>query len=113
MQSHFALNLTSIVVIFFYALTYSTEVVDFVPLTYLNSSTFYTNFGSNQLLSNALNKYHPLVLYLSFIVFFSFAWRYLNLRMNRETFNVVISQGSLKRVWYAVVINFVALWMGS
>ena len=113
MQSHFALNLTSTVVIFFYALTYSTEVVDFVPLTYLNSSTFYTNFGSNQLLSNALNKYHPLVLYLSFIVFFSFAWRYLNLHMNGKTFNVVMSQGSLKGVWYAIVINFVALWMGS
>ena len=112
-QSYFTVNLTSLIVMFLYALTYSTEVVDFIPLTYLNSSTFYTNFGSNQLLSNALNKYHPLVLYLSFIVFFSFSWKYLNLRINRQTFNVLTSQKSLQVVWYAIVINLIALWMGS
>ena len=112
-QSHFALNLTSLIVIFLYIIIYSTEVVDFIPLTYLNSSTFYTNFGSNQLLSNALNKYHPLVLYLSFIVFFSFSWKYVNLRTSRQAFNVITSQGSHQVVWYAIVINFIALWMGS
>jgi len=46
-------------------LLYSVELVDYLVLNSLDIVSVYSYYGINTLLTNTLNRYHPLVFYLS------------------------------------------------
>jgi hypothetical protein len=93
---------------------YSTETLDYSPLSFSHAASMYSNFGSNQLLSNALNKYHPFVLYLSFtLALFTYSLRVLSWQ-TASTFCVsTLNRLWTKARWVVILINLLALWMGS
>lgn len=93
---------------------YSTETLDYSPLSFSHSASMYSNFGSNQLLSNALNKYHPFVLYLSFtLALFTYSLRVLSWPGIALFYTSVLTRLWTKVRWIVILINLLALWMGS
>lgn len=91
----------------------ATECFDFLTLNYTVSSTL-SNSEINALLSNSLNKYHPLLLYwssfLCFITSFTLLWAYLPLLKFERNWNISNYQNLMFRV---LTVNFIALALGS
>ena len=94
--------------------TYSTETLDYSPLTFCHSAALYSNFGSNQLLSNALNKYHPFVLYMSFnLALFTYMSRVFSWGRCASFVGSMTDRFWSQTRWLVITVNLIALWMGS
>ena len=97
-----------------FTFVYSTETLDYSPLTFCHNASIYSNFGSNQLLSNALNKYHPFVLYLSFtLALFAYGFKVLRWNLQANFLELSASRLWSRTQWVIIQINLLALWMGS
>lgn len=94
---------------------YSTELVDYLAVNVSYSSSIYGLCGSNTLLTNTLNRYHPFIFYTSsLLVTISLVQLALSLTPPGKLFTrsklstLVIPMG-----WYSCFVNLLALWMGS
>ena len=99
-----------VLILFFYPI----ELWDYLISNTLVSSPAYHAYGLNTLLTNVLNRYHPLVFYFS--VFFLLAaliamWWGSAARASFAQSRTILTSRSL--TWVAVLINLLALWMGS
>lgn len=93
---------------------YCVELLDFLPLNHSNLTYSYNLYGINQLLSNTMNRYHPLMLYLSFISFGSLLILLLRTSPSSSLHGPVqVAKHLYTFGWCVVVLNLVALWMGS
>ena len=93
---------------------YPIELWDYLTSNVLVSSPAYHAYGLNTLLTNVLNRYHPLVFYLS--VFFLLATTAAMWWSSSSQTPFALSRtipASLSLTWHAVLVNLVALWMGS
>jgi len=95
-------------------LLYPLELVDYLALNTDIFISMYSSYGLNTLLTNVLNRYHPLIFYLSVItlsVVMASSYRSSSqARFNADSISLR-SQPSLG--WLAIWINLLALWMGS
>ena len=94
---------------------YLTELVDFIPLNYFLVSTVSVETASNVLLLNPLNRYHPFIFYLSVVIILYIACAFLlggSCWLSQFMINS-ISYATEYKVIYVVVINWLALWLGS
>ena len=97
-----------------FLLLYPFEVFDHITLNALDLVSSYSTSGLNVLLTNSLNRYHPLVFYLSAIPL-------LSLLMfipfgNLQSYLFLTCTGINKihnQFWWGVILNLIALWMGS
>jgi len=93
---------------------YLTELVDFSTLNLHGDVGSYTLYGVNTLLTNTLNRYHPLVFYASILMFLSPLLTYLVSGFTPPHFQSAESATSLSvRGWEAIRLNLLSLWMGS
>lgn len=94
--------------------SYLIEFVDYTPLNVNDVMTTYTEYGSNVLLTNPLNRYHPFVFYLSAISFFLVTAPSVSTWINFNTFQVRLSLQITKTLsWLSTHVNLIALFMGS
>ena len=96
-------------------LFYSVELVDYLVLNSLDSSVVYSYYGINTLLTNVLNRYHPLVFYFSvgllIVACFGLLKSYL---LKKERLSTIANlHAPYNIIWLLVTVNLVALWMGS
>lgn len=96
-------------------LVYLPEVVDYTPLNVIDLTTSYSNYGLNRLLTNTLNKYHPLVFYFSTCALLSVSYIYVTEVMRSNT---TFKTPSALKYWgytslLAVLVNLLSLFMGS
>lgn len=93
---------------------YPLELVDYLALNAHYGTTTYGAYALNTLLTNTMNRYHPLIFYVStglLALAISFAYA---LRGNLVPFTYPASLTlSIRVSWLALIINLSALWMGS
>lgn len=93
---------------------YPLELVDYLALNAHYGTTTYGAYALNTLLTNTMNRYHPLIFYVStslLALAISFAYA---LRGNFVPFIHPASLTlSIKIGWLALIVNLSALWMGS
>ena len=98
-------------VLYLVLLFYSVELVDYLVLNSLDSSVVYSYYGINTLLTNVLNRYHPLVFYFSvgllIVAFFLLLKDYLGRNQPLSTISVLHAPHNL--VWLWVTVNLIAL----
>lgn len=93
---------------------HSIELNDYLALNALELVTPYGSFGSNFLLTNTLNRYHPLVFYTSTVLLISLLFPIIVFSLHARPF-----QFNQRWWWtdrlapFATLINLLALWMGS
>lgn len=95
-------------------LAYPIELGDYVTSNLTCSNFIYHSCGSNILLTNLLNKYHPFIFYISAIWLISIAFKLYLLPIPKRNFseslNAAVPQVQL---WGVLLTNLLALWMGS
>jgi cytochrome c biogenesis factor len=96
-------------------LVYLPEVVDYTPLNVIDLTTSYSNYGLNRLLTNTLNKYHPLVFYFSACALLASSYIYTTEVMHtNKTFKTPLALRYWERnSWLVVLVNLLSLFMGS
>ena len=96
-------------------LLYSTELVDYLVVNVSYASAIYGLCGSNTLLTNTLNRYHPFIFYASFLLItVTLAHLALSLAPSAKLFNrSKLSTFVIPMGWYSCLVNLFALWMGS
>ena len=96
-------------------LVYLPEVVDYTPLNVIDLTTSYSNYGLNRLLTNTLNKYHPLVFYFSACALLSASYIYTTeVTYSHRTFKTPSALKYWERnSWLIVLVNLFSLFMGS
>ena len=94
---------------------YSTELVDYLAVNVSYSSAIYGLCGSNTLLTNTLNRYHPFIFYTSFLLItMSLLHLVLLLTPSKKLFvRSRLSTLVIPLSWYSCFTNLLALWMGS
>jgi hypothetical protein len=93
---------------------YVTELSDFISLNLYGDLSSYALHGINNLLTNALNRYHPLVFYTSFILFITPLIPLSAPILTSAPFYLSHLLSSFAVYgWRVVVLNLVSLWMGS
>ena len=99
-------------IVFFFL--YLFEIVDYIPLNFTDALTTYTEYGSNILLTNSLNKYHPFVFYTSTVLFFVTTTLTITSRPETRPFQWGHSLKISRIVgWWAIQFNLIALFMGG
>ena len=102
--------LTSPILYLFYPL----ELVDYLALNTDIFISTYSSYGLNTLLTNVLNRYHPLVFYLSVI---TLAVVMISSRKSSYQAQFNVDSISLRTQpllgWLSIWVNLLALWMGS
>ena len=94
--------------------SYPFELWDYLTSNTGLYSSLYHSYGSNSLLTNTLNRYHPLVFYVSsatlLVVFFqSIGLLTVNFKYATQSY-----LGKARATaWFGIFINLIALWMGS
>ena len=93
---------------------YPLELADYLALNTDIFISVYSSYGLNTLLTNVLNRYHPLVFYCSVITLFItiFSSYQPNRRLQSNTDSTLLKVQPLFG-WSAIWVNLVALWMGS
>ena len=95
-------------------LVYPIELWDYLISNTLVSSPAYHTYGLNTLLTNVLNRYHPLVFYLSVFLLLaalvSTRWGSASRTPFSQSRTIL---AALSLTWYSILVNLVALWMGS
>ena len=93
---------------------YLTELQDFTPLSVIDQNLSYGNCSLNSLLTNGLNKYHPLIFYVSVVVFLTSSLNWAAYSIAKAPFSVPISLSWLvKEHEKATLVNLIALFLGS
>lgn len=93
---------------------YSTELLDHLPLNVCDASSVYGSYGANTLLTNTLNRYHPLVFYTSTLTLTSTLLLFSLRVYSRARFARSLGLRSyLGSLWQSTKVNLIALWMGS
>jgi len=96
-------------------LFYSVELVDYLVLNSLDSSVVSSYYGINTLLTNVLNRYHPLVFYFSAGLLIVVCFELLKSYLAKKEWLSTISNFHAPHnvIWLLVTVNLIALWMGS
>ena len=93
---------------------YTTEISDYIISNQNLFISTYSSSGLNTLLTNVLNRYHPLIFYLSTFLLLTWSFFVLNSSTTDVHFTAESSHASGTFVhWGTLFINLVALWMGS
>lgn len=93
---------------------YLTELHDFTPLNLLDSNLSYGVWALNTLLTNALNKYHPLIFYFSVSLFFSLSTISPNTYFAKTPFALsFLTNLTLRNSWLVITTNLLSLFLGS
>jgi len=94
---------------------YAFELKDYIILNADDMSTLYGVYGVNTLLVNALNKYHPLVFYVSVGLLVATLIKLSTYSEHRNYyFTYPLMYSNLRNLnWATPQINLIALWMGS
>ena len=87
-------------------------------LSYLNCNLVYLNLkvfseDTNALLLNSVNKIHPLLLYISLLVFFLILVQYYNIDFNFLQKNEILMFNSVSSIKYKVVLSIYTLYLGG
>ena len=99
---------------FFTLVLYAVEVSDFTILNLLDTETSYSSYGLNTLLTNSLNKYHPLVFYISAIVLSTTVLTATTtFRSSQPHDTALLLAASTTANWLTAITNLTALYMGS
>ena len=95
-------------------IAYPLELVDYLSLNAHYSTSTYGGYGLNTLLTNTMNRYHPLIFYISVsLLALSISYAH-TLRGGLAPFvGSVLTAKQLKVSWLALIVNLSALWMGS
>lgn len=93
---------------------YSTELFDYLGLNCQEVVSSYGFYGVNTLLTNTLNRYHPLVFYMSAACLLSiFFYVVLCGPVRSGLFLLKVYTSSVRILWICIIFNLFALWMGS
>ena len=93
---------------------YMTELVEYLSLNLSDTISLYTTSGLNTLLTNTLNRYHPLVFYTGVSVLASFVFIKTSASLPEKPFTLVFSlQASFPLAALVSLVSFLALWLGS
>ena len=93
---------------------YTAEIFDYIILNQNLFISTYASSGLNTLLTNVLNRYHPLVFYLStflLLTWFFFIFGYPSKNVYFWSESSCFSSTWVQ--WSALFVNLIALWMGS
>jgi hypothetical protein len=103
-----------LVLVLLYVL-YPLELSDYLISNYNYSILVSHSYGLNTLLTNILNKYHPLVFYVSVFLFFKYVLSMGSpVKLINSSFNAPESVARTGIVgWVSMFVNLTALWMGS
>ena len=104
-----------ITVLFTLYLVYPLELLDYLLTNYNPSILVSHSYGLNTLLTNVLNRYHPLVFYASVFYLFSYLVRIsvLNNLRKRISYHESTLVALEQVCWWGIFVNLTALWMGS
>lgn len=95
-------------------IVYMTELVEYLSLNLSDTISLYTTSGLNTLLTNTLNRYHPLVFYTGVSVLASFVFIKTSASLPEKPFALVFSlQASFPLAALVSLVSFLALWLGS
>ena len=93
---------------------YPTELWDYLSMSATPLIPSYVGYGANSLLTNALNRYHPLIFYASATIFITTALHLVKPLLTKKPFSKLSSSVTQNWTgWVAVLVNLVALWKGS
>lgn len=94
---------------------YVMELSDYLVLNMMDNSFIYGVYGVNVLLTNTLNRYHPLVFYCStsLLLVVALCIRSSSLPRIQPFLNRCRTTQFVIYAWLGTVWNFLALWMGS
>ena len=94
---------------------YAVETLDYLSINACLQTHVYGLNGSNSLLTNPLNRYHPLVFYSSLTsAALCLVIIIISSGVNLFFFNISASVRIFESVsWFSCILNLVALWMGS
>ena len=88
---------------------YPLELFDHLTLNTSLVASSYHSYGNNILLTNALNRYHPFVFYMSTCCLLIFNASYVKSGL----FNLQQLLRWYRAFWISIFVNLIALWMGS
>ena len=95
-------------------LFYLTELSDYTPLNFVDDTTSYSTYGLNRLLTNSLNKYHPLIFYISTSLILSTVPYFLVTTLSLTPFSInSLLSWAVKKNWKVIKFNLLSLFMGS
>jgi len=94
---------------------YAVETLDYLSINACLQTHVYGLNGSNSLLTNPLNRYHPSVFYSSLTsAALCLVIIMISSEVNLFFFNVSASVRVFESIsWFSCILNLVALWMGS
>lgn len=95
-------------------LIYPFELYDYISANLNLTIPLYHTYGLNTLLTNVLNRYHPLVFYTSVFILAQVGWT--KLFRGRCSCHFATSNANstyIQPSWLGILINLLALWMGS
>ena len=100
--------------IFFIFFLYNSGLEDFFTLNYYLNYTDYSNFPNNNLLTNCLNKYHPLLFFTSLILLFYLFSQRLSNFLIQSSYTTSSQLTSFFKFRYKIIFfNWVSLFLGS
>ena len=101
-------------VLVLFLVSYPFELWDYLISNVALHSSLYHSYGSNSLLTNTLNRYHPLVFYTSAAALLVVFFQSIGLLSTDLKY---VTQGYLAKTrvitWCGIFVNLAALWMGS
>ena len=93
---------------------YLTELHDFTPLNTLDQNSAYGMWALNTQLTNSLNKYHPLLFYLSVVLLLVVTMNFGTLYLRSAPFaSSCVTNQTFPKMWFVVTLNLIALLLGS
>lgn len=114
---HSARKLSSggLILVCLFLTIHATELTDYLALNSTEVGVIYGTYGLNPLLSNIMNRYHPLMFYISVSIFALTAFYVLVINSSWQFY--FLPQKVLNNAqtygWTAILLNLIALWMGS
>lgn len=113
-QSYLVPSTTVFFLFTIFSALYTAELFDYIILNQNLYMSVYSSSGLNTLLTNVLNRYHPLVFYLSAFLLLSWSFSIVNFPLKNVYFCGASSSASNIVVqWGTLFVNLMALWMGS
>lgn len=109
------LSSSGLILVCLFLSIHATELADYLALNSTEVGVIYGTYGLNPLLSNIMNRYHPLMFYISVSIFALTVFYVLVINSSRRFY--FLPQKSLNNAqtygWTAILLNLIALWMGS
>lgn len=106
---------SSLIIVCLMLMAHGTELTDYLILNSPEIGVLYGTYGLNPLLSNIMNRYHPLIFYLSVSLFTLVTFLFVVLHSAPRFY--FLPQNLLTKAqsygWNAILLNLIALWMGG